>query len=323
MMSVASSPPRRVEFRPTRTDPDRIVAPRAKRYSGTLSSKIPTWGGRPAVNSRSQVARADISATTSAQVQHSPSNTKTGLVSLARASTTSAAVAKASRGNGLQLEVLLEPLSPVLPTDATRLVSAEGAGKVGRILVDPDGPGPDSASHLEPVGLIARPYGTGQSILRFVGDAHRLLLAVVRDDHHYRAEDLLTGDPHGILDGGKDGRTHVAAPAQAVGFAGTAGHHPGTLVDPERDVARNPVLMASRDHRPDLGGLLDWAAHEQAPGHLTQGIGDRVVAMSGGEHPGLGGARLPAVHERGETQPGGDPGQIGVVQNDRDRKSVV
>src|ERR1035437_1737418 len=271
-MSVASSPPRRVEFRPMRTDPDKIVAPRAKRYSGTLSSKIPTWGGRPAVNVRSQVARADISATTSAQVQHSPSNTKPALVSLARASTTSAAVVPASGGNGLQLEVLLEPLSPVLPADATRLVSAEGAGKVGRILVDADGPGPDSASHLEPVGLVARPYRTGQSILRFVGDAHRLFLAVVRDDHHHRAENLLAGDPHGILDGGKDGRAHIAAPAQAVGFAGTAGHHPGTLVDPERDVARNPVLVASRDHRPDLGALFEWIAHAQAPGHPPQGI---------------------------------------------------
>src|ERR1700731_4422480 len=106
-MSCASSPPRRVEFKPTSTDPDNTVPPRANRYSGTFSSRTPTWGGPSVVKVRSQLPHDAISATTSAHVHARPSKTRPRLVSPSRARTTSAPVLKASGGNGLQLERLI------------------------------------------------------------------------------------------------------------------------------------------------------------------------------------------------------------------------
>ena len=67
-MSAASSPPRLVGLMPTTAAPDSAAAPIQNRYSGTLSSRTPTWKGPVARRPATIAARAWLSATTSRQV---------------------------------------------------------------------------------------------------------------------------------------------------------------------------------------------------------------------------------------------------------------
>jgi len=95
----------------------------------------------------------------------------------------------------LGLEELLEPRLAHLPADAGLLEPAEGhVGTEPGAAVDADGAGPDPARDREGTVAVAAEHRARQAVDRVVGDPHRVVVAVVRDDHQHRPEDLLLGD---------------------------------------------------------------------------------------------------------------------------------
>jgi hypothetical protein len=151
-------------------------------------------------------------------------------------------------GDRLDLGVLVEAGHAVLPADAAVLVAAEGhVGAVGRAAVDAHEAGLDPTSHGQRMLQRARHHVAGQTVGAVVGDPDRVFLVVERDDAQHRAEDLLLGDGHLVVDVDEKrwpdvislvetGRAHRARrPAR------------GALVDALLDVARHPLeLPAAR-----------------------------------------------------------------------------
>ena len=132
-----------------------------------------------------------------------------------------------------------------------------------------------------------------------VGDADRVVVVVEGDDDEHRAEDLLLGDRHGVVDVGEQGRLDEPALGE-VRRPASAQRQGRPLLDPLLDVAEHPVTLLGRDQR----------AHEDV-GSLRVSVGDRgqrrlqdldalLVARAGEEHPGLNGAALPAVEADGD-----------------------
>ena len=93
-MSPARASPRRVELMPTTTARVKAAAPSQNRNSGTLPSRMPTWGGPTSArwprSSSSQVARAADAPTTSSHVHRSLPETTATWSSPARAQRRSA-----------------------------------------------------------------------------------------------------------------------------------------------------------------------------------------------------------------------------------------
>ena len=95
-MSPASASPRRVGLIPTTTAPDRAAAASQKRYSGTLPSSTPTWGGSSPPSDPSRAARSAPAATTSRQDQLRSPATSPGRSSALRARRRSATLGVSS-----------------------------------------------------------------------------------------------------------------------------------------------------------------------------------------------------------------------------------
>src|SRR5690606_8648010 len=109
--------------------------------------------------------------------------------------TSCAAVPPVSRAlrDRLGLQVLLEPGHAHLAADAGLLVAPErDVRPVPDATVHADGPGAQPPRDgPRPLG-VAAVHRARQPVRRVVGDADRVVVAVVRHDHQYRAEDLLT-----------------------------------------------------------------------------------------------------------------------------------
>ena len=127
-----------------------------------------------------------------------------------------------------------------------------------------------------------------------------ILVVVVGDDRQHRAEDLLLGDGHRVVDVGEDGRLHVVAGVETLGLAEPAGHDTGALVDALLDVALDAVPLGLRDERTHVHALLGRRLDLH---RLGGGRGDGnalLVAGAGEEHAGVGGAGLAVVEVGGE-----------------------
>ena len=61
-------------------------------------------------------------------------------------------------------------------------------------------PGLEGLGGPQRLADVAAPDRAGQAVRRRVGEAQRLFLRVERDDRHHRAEDLLAGDAHVVVD---------------------------------------------------------------------------------------------------------------------------
>ena len=122
-------------------------------------------------------------------------------------------IGRGRSGEGLGLEVLLEALDAVLAADAAGLVAAERhVGAVADAAVDRRSCRCGCAGPRRwPAPSDAGGHAAGQAVLDVVGDAHRVVVVVVGDDHEHRAEDLLLGDGHVV---GRRRRSRVGSTNQ-------------------------------------------------------------------------------------------------------------
>src|SRR5690348_12247174 len=108
--------------------------------------------------------------------------------------------------DGLELLVGADRGRAEFAADAARLDTAERCRRVGDVLVDPDGAGADPPGHVLAVLGVRGPDRAAEPVVRVVGDADRVVLAVVGDHGKHRAEDLLLGDRGGVVDVGEHRR---------------------------------------------------------------------------------------------------------------------
>src|SRR5690242_2081350 len=100
----------------------------------------------------------------------------------------------------LRLEVLLEPGDTHLATDARLLVAAERRVRAEPdTAVDREGPGADPVRDRPSPLQRAAVDRAGEPVGRLVGDPDRVVVAVVRDHHQDRSEDLLLCDARGVV----------------------------------------------------------------------------------------------------------------------------
>src|SRR6187399_3239234 len=87
-------------------------------------------------------------------------------------------------GDDLGLQVLLESGDTQLPADPGLLVAAEGrVGGIPDRAVDAERAGADPPGHGTRAVEVGAVDGTGEPVGGVVGDAHRVVVTVVRDDH--------------------------------------------------------------------------------------------------------------------------------------------
>jgi hypothetical protein len=137
--------------------------------------------------------------------------------------------------------------------------------------------------------LVGGPHAAGQAVLGVVGDAHGVVLVLVGDDDQHRAEDLLLGDPHRVVDVGEDGRRDVVALLQAGRHLRATGDQARALLDAGLDVVAHPLLLVAADHRADEGVRVLRVADLQRLDDLLDGVDD--LARSGCAGRGCGCAR--------------------------------
>src|SRR5687768_4424032 len=107
----------------------------------------------------------------------------------------------------LRLREEVQRLESTFAADAALLHPAERNAQVAQEpAVDPDRPGVQLRGHAVGALQVARPDRGGQAVLRGVGGAHRLLIAVERRDGDDGAEDLLLQDAAFAAEAGDDRR---------------------------------------------------------------------------------------------------------------------
>ena len=114
------------------------------------------------------------------------------------------------------LEVRREALGPELAADARLLEPAERAAELEHEAVDGVGAGAHRVGRPRGAACgVGGPHRAGQAVVGVVGDADRVVDVVVGDHRQHRAEDLLLGDRHLVVDVDEDGRLDVPARGRA------------------------------------------------------------------------------------------------------------
>ena len=148
---------------------------------------------------------------------------------------------------------LLEAFTAELAADAARLEAAERCDEVHRVLVDAVRAGAHAARDVETEIGVGGPHRAREAVLAVVGDAHRVGNIVERNHGQYRAEDLITRNPHVVVRIGEHRGLHVPAAIDA-GWQTVATHNDArAFLLPERDVLLHPLLLPLGDKRTDLG----------------------------------------------------------------------
>src|ERR1700730_6364687 len=101
----------------------------------------------------------------------------------------------------LDLGELVEGVQRLVAADARLLITAERRGDVAAVVgVDPHRAGAQALGELEGLVDVRGEDRRSEAIDRVVGDAQRLLGVLYRNDPEDRAEDLLLGDLHLVVD---------------------------------------------------------------------------------------------------------------------------
>eukprot|EP00760_Papus_ankaliazontas_P027766 PhM_4_TR3439/c0_g1_i2/m.94172 len=163
----------------------------------------------------------------------------------------------------VQLEARLAELTAV----AGHLEAAEGLRRVeGVVRVHPDGAGLDARGVLEGRREVLREDAGGESVVGLVGALDGLVEAVELHHGGDRAEDLLLGDGHVVIDVCKDrGADEVAGAVDS----GAAGLDVGTLTLSDLDVAHDAAVLL----------IADLGAHA----HVLETIALSASLRGGGE----------------------------------------
>src|SRR3989442_8332331 len=150
-------------------------------------------------------------------------------------------------GNRLGLQILLEPGDAVLAADAAVLVAAERhVGAEGHPAVDGDEAGPYAAGDGERALDRSRRDHAGEPVLALVGDANGVVVVLERYDDEDRAEDLLLGDRHRVVDVDEHRGLDVPALRKIGGAAAPQSERRPPPPSPLH-VAQDPVALLLRD----------------------------------------------------------------------------
>src|SRR5437764_1608349 len=277
--------------------------------SSVTSARSMTTTSAPASFTSSAVA---------APIPVAPPTTRARLPSNLKASNrliSSLPVSACRPGDRLRLQILLEPSDAVLAADAAVLVAPERHVRAhGHTAVDGDEAGPDAAGDGE--GALERPRRdhAGEPVLALVGDANGVVVVLERDDDEDRAEDLLLGDRHRVVDVDEHRRLDVPA-FRVVRRAAAAEGKRRPLLLALLDVAQDPVALLLGDQ---------WAHHHVRALRVAVGrhaqvflelLNTLVVARPGKQHPRWNGAALAGVEAHGESRQQGRI-EVGVVEHD-------
>src|ERR1700724_2862875 len=102
---------------------------------------------------------------------------------------------------GLERRVFLERMKGLVTTMPGLLEAAEGRRDIAAgVGVDVYGASPDVLDDLEGCIDVARPDGGVEAVIGIVGDPDGLVDILERNGGDDRAEDLLPGNPHAVLD---------------------------------------------------------------------------------------------------------------------------
>src|SRR5437764_6917308 len=257
--------------------------------SSVTSARSMTTTSAPASFTSSAVA---------APMPVAPPTTRARLPSYLKASNrlmSSLPVSACRPGDRLRLQILLEPRNPVLAADAAVLVAAERhVGTDGHPAVDGDEAGPDAAGDGERALERSRRDHAGEPVLALVGDADGIVVVLEGDDDEDRAEDLLLGDRHRVVD--VDEHRGLDVPAlRKIGGAAAAEGERRPLGLALLDVAQDPVALLLGDQRAHHHVRALWVTIG-GHAHVLLQLGDAlVVAGTGKEHPRRDGTALPGV----------------------------
>src|SRR5579859_6936596 len=139
--------------------------------------------------------------------------------------------------DGLGFQIFLDPLEPPFAADTRALVAAEGEiGRDAHTAIDRDRAGAHAARDAHGALLVRGDDHARQSIFAIVGDADRVLVVLVGNDHEHGTKNLLSSDPHLIAHIDEAGRLDEE-PAALVGTRPAAGQKLRTLLLAELDVA--------------------------------------------------------------------------------------
>src|ERR1700682_4153834 len=151
-------------------------------------------------------------------------------------------------GDGLDFGVLVETCNAVLAADPAGLIAAEWCvGAVARGAVDADEAGAQPLGHRESVIECSGHDVACQPIRTIVGDPHRIVFVVERNDDEHRPEDLFLGDGHRVVDIDEKRWLDKEPLVQPIGCLGTADKHPRALFDALLDIAPDAAALPIGD----------------------------------------------------------------------------
>ena len=232
----------------------------------------------------------------------------------------SARVARRSAGapdDALGQQELVEAVLAALQAEAALLVAAEGGvrARPGAAAVDVDHPGPDPLGDLVGAHRVGGPDAAAEPELAVVGQPHRLVVVVEPDDHADRAEELLAGDRHRVVDVDEQRRLDEEALVQARRPAAAVGDL-RALGLPGADQALDLLPLGGADQRAHgdvgVGRVPDLDLVQRRLDQADQLVQARAVDQG----PGQQGAALPGVGGHGEHHRRDDPLEVGVGGDD-------
>src|SRR5207249_2062925 len=179
----------------------------------------------------------------------------------------------------LETRQVLDHRDAVLPPVAGELVAAEGRVRLDHVPgVDPHGPG------LQPLGeavgalQVLRLHAGGEPIDDVVADAHGVVLVAEAEDARHRAEDLLLGDLHPVVDLGEDrGLVVEALGERRILRLPAAAAEAGALLLADLDVALHLAELLLRDQRTHPGREVHRVADLDLLRALDEALDEPVV----------------------------------------------
>src|SRR5580765_8492076 len=215
------------------------------------------------------------------------------------------------------VEVFLHAPLAQLASDAALLVTAPGRLDVGGLhVVDPHDARAQILDRAHRAEDVARPDGGGESEVGVVGDAQRVLFAVERDDAVDRPENLLPGNPRGIVDVVEDRRLQeVAALQRCAGGAAAADRHFGFALADVLILAYAVELLAA-DERAHFRVAVERHAHFDGARLLHHRVEKALVDRSLDENAAAGRTDFALVEEDAEQRAFDRNLEIGVREED-------
>ena len=180
--------------------------------------------------------------------------------------------------------------------------------------VDPHAAEVEAARHAHRPPVVLGEDGTGETVRRAVGPAHRFVLVGEPLHGDDRAEDLVLHHLVVLAETRHDGGVEeVAAVAEAV----AARLHRGVIGDPVEE-RRHPVELVDVVERAVENVLVVGLSRGRAARLLGERRHEVVVDLRAGEHPRCGGAVLAGVEVPADRDGLGGRLEVGVVE-DHDR----